>query len=364
MRENVKHPVVLITGCSGLIGSRVAKELAPDHHIVGLDVRPPDPGVPLEFVECDLTDETRGMAAIRGVGRRYPVVASVLHLAAYYDFSGEPSPLYQKLTIDGTGRLLRGLRAFDRVEQFAFSSSLLVMKPTEPGELLDETSVVRAEWDYPESKLEAEKVVVEARGDIPAVILRIAGVYDEQGHSPPITQQIWRIREKKLESFVFPGRSDHGQSFVHLDDLASCLRKVVEKRASLEDHEVFLIGEPDVMSYEEMQEQIGEHLHGAEWPSIRIPKSVAKAGAWIKEKLPVGEDEQFIKPWMVDLADAHYAVSIDRARERLGWVPGHRLRTSLADMLRELGRDPEAWYRENDLPVGDGRSRAASNQSG
>ena len=41
MREDVKHPVVLITGCSGLIGSRVANELAPDHHIVGLDVRPP-----------------------------------------------------------------------------------------------------------------------------------------------------------------------------------------------------------------------------------------------------------------------------------------------------------------------------------
>ena len=48
-------------------------------------------------------------------------IASVIHLAAYYDLSGEPSPLYDEVTVQGTERLLRHLQEF-QVEQFVFSS--------------------------------------------------------------------------------------------------------------------------------------------------------------------------------------------------------------------------------------------------
>ncbi len=40
-------------------------------------------------------------------------IAAVVHLAAYYDFAGKPSPLYQKITVEGTERLLRVLQGFD-----------------------------------------------------------------------------------------------------------------------------------------------------------------------------------------------------------------------------------------------------------
>jgi len=41
-------------------------------------------------------------------------IASGIHLAAYYDFSGEPSPLYDEITVRGTERLLRALQAHRR----------------------------------------------------------------------------------------------------------------------------------------------------------------------------------------------------------------------------------------------------------
>jgi hypothetical protein len=94
-------------------------------------------------------------------------------------------------------------------------------------------------------------------------------------------------------------------------------------------------------------------LHGEEWPAIRIPKVVAKAGAWVQDKLAGDDEPTFIKPWMVDLADQHYPVAIDRARAKLGWEPQHRLRTTLDEMTRRLKQDPAAWYRNNDLPVPD-----------
>jgi nucleoside-diphosphate-sugar epimerase len=180
------------------------------------------------------------------------------------------------------------------------------------------------------------------------VILRIAGVYDENCHSIPIAQQISRIYEKRLESYFFPGDAGHGQAFVHLKDLVDCFDKVVELRHELNTHEVFMIAEPDVMSYAELQDQIGELIHAQEWPTIRIPKVVAKAGAWVKEKTADQEDT-FIKPWMVDLADAHYPVEIARARQILGWQPKHLLRNTLSQMIGDLKTNPRRWYQKNKL---------------
>jgi nucleoside-diphosphate-sugar epimerase len=182
------------------------------------------------------------------------------------------------------------------------------------------------------------------------VILRIAGVYDEYCHSIPLSQQISRIYEKKIEAYLFPGDAEHGQAFIHLNDLVSCFRRTVAVRRQLGPIEVFLIAEPEVMSYEELQDNIGLLIHGTEWPTIRIPKLVAKAGAWAQDVIS-GTGETFIKPWMVDLADAHYPVEIERARKRLGWEPTSRLRYTLGEMIAHLKRDPKRWYQINGLNV-------------
>src|SRR5690606_16450801 len=181
--------------------------------------------------------------------------------------------------------------------------------------------------------------------------LRIAGVYDENGHSPPITQHIRRIREKTIESYFFPGDPESGQAFIHLDDLICAIRLVIERRGSLDEVEVFLIAEPDVMSYDELQEEIGRLIHGEKWPTVRIPKVAAKLGAWLKGKLSRDERKPFIQPWMIDIADDSYPVAIEHARERLQWEPRKRLRTTLPEMIRRLKEDPRAFYEENKLPL-------------
>jgi hypothetical protein len=118
--------------------------------------------------------------------------------------------------------------------------------------------------------------------------------------------------------------------------LASRSRKrVIAARQRLGPEEVFLVAEPDVMSYAELQERIGLMLHGEEWPTLRIPAPLAKAGAWLQERLGFGGDG-FIKPWMVDLADENYPVYIARAERVLGWRPLRRLRNSLDRILSRL----------------------------
>jgi hypothetical protein len=89
---------------------------------------------------------------------------------------------------------------------------------------------------------------------------------------------------------------------------------------------------------------------------LRIPKAAAAIGAWAQDKLePVVPDAidqgepPFIKPFMVRMADDHYALDIGRARQLLGWTPKHRLKDRLPDMVRTLKQDPAAWYEANGL---------------
>lgn len=136
------------------------------------------------------------------------------------------------------------------------------MKPAEDeGQILTESSPTEPAWDYPRSKLEVEKVIREDRGSVPAVILRVAGVYGVDTRVVPIAQQMRRIYEREFESYFFPGDATHGQAFVHLDDLIACIRLAIARRHQLGRYEVFLVAEPDVMSYAELQDRLGELIH-------------------------------------------------------------------------------------------------------
>ncbi len=342
--------VILVTGSSGLIGSAVVRRFAEHFTVIGFD-RAGDPHPPKE-AECVCVDMTSGESVQAGLARvRYAYgerLASVIHLAAYYDFSGEPSPKYQEVTVRGTERLLRGLQAF-QVGQFFFSSTMLVHAPTVPGQCITEESPLDPRWDYPKSKVETEAVLRNERGTIPTVVLRIAGVYDDDCHSIPLAHQIQRIYERRLTSHVFPGHISHGQAFIHLDDLVDALLMAVQRRPGLPPELTLLLGEAETLSYDELQHQLGRLIHGEEeWETREIPKTVAKTGAWLQDTLPLAE-EPFIKPWMINLADDHYALDITRAREILGWSPRRSLRDTLPAMVARLKADPLRWYRENHL---------------
>ena len=342
---------IVVTGSSGFIGQSVVRRLAGQFRLVGFDrEKSPHPPKEAECICVDLSSDESVLAAFDRVRYAYGHrIGSVIHLAAYYDFSGEPSPLYDEITVRGTGRLLRALRGFE-VGQFVFSSTMLVHAPCEPGERIDESSPVDAKWDYPRSKVATEELIRRERGAIPAVILRIAGVYDDECRSIPLANQMQRIFERRLTSKVFPGDAGRGQAFVHLEDLTEALAAVVHARARLGPEEVFLIGEPETLSFDELQRSFGRLILGDEdFETKAIPKALAKMGSWLEDQVP-GE-EAFIKPWMIDLADDHYALDIGRARELLGWAPSQSLRQTLPRMAAALRADPIRFYRNNKLQM-------------
>ncbi len=341
-----------MTGGSGLLGTDLVERLRHRYRVVVLDTAG-DPESPsdVEFICTDLTSSSSVQRAVKRVAGTYGHhLASVVHLAAYYDFSGEPSPRYDEVTVEGTKRLLEALDSL-AVDQFVFSSTMLVHEPTEPGEPIDATDPLDPSWPYPESKVETEQLIRAHEGPgAPerVVIARLAGVYDEAGHSPPIVNQIRRIDGGWITSRFYPADLDRGQAFVHRDDAVDALARIVDRRDDLPSRTALLIGEPRTYGYGEIQNAIGRTLYGTAWTTLRVPAPVAKLGAWIREKNPFGDDP-FVRPWMVDRAGDHYELDIAPARELLEWEPQHRVIEVIGAMVERLRKDRDAWYRANGL---------------
>ncbi len=349
-----ERPNVIVTGSSGMIGREICLRLADAGYFVfafdRVGMPEPPKGSFVRDVEFDVTNYSNVRWAMEDVRKaRGPELASVIHLAAYYDFSGEDSPMYEKVTVEGTDRILNHLQSF-KMEQFIFSSTMLVHKPCQPGEHISEQWPLEGKWAYPQSKIKTEKLILDGHPQVNSVLLRIAGVYTDWAEQPTLAQQIKRIREKELESYLFPGNPQAGQSLVHLDDCVKAILAAVERRREIPPRTPMLIGEPDPPSYTELQEALGELIHGKEWATVQIPGWFARAGAWVQEKAAaVTGGEPFIRPFMVSLADDHYALNIARAGELLGWTPKHRLLDELPKIIAKLNADPETWYRRNKL---------------
>lgn len=351
----MSKPVVIITGSSGRIGRAVAERFAPHFQLVGFDFVPSDKTPPsMDYVKVNLESDESVAAGFAYVKEKYGShITSVVHLAAYYNFTGEPTDKYQTITVQGTARMLKNLQAFT-CEQFMFSSTMLVHAPCEPGSKIRENSPLLGLWDYPRSKIETEHVMKTQRGSIPIVVHRIAGVYDDYCNSIPLSTQIQRIYEKQFASHVYPGDVNRGTSYLHMDDLVDCIDLTVQKRGTLPAELTVLVGEDRLMTYAELQMLFEDLIFGRHWKIWPIPKPIAKVGAFLQNIT----GQSYIKPWMIDIADIHYDLDVSLAKEKLGWVPRRFVKDSAPHMIAALKKDPIAWYKHHQLVMPSWMKRA------
>ena len=356
--ENTANkPLVLVTGAAGKIGTAVVRAIEKDYRVVGMDVS--KQGAACDVIETDLTSpDAIKLAMGELVDTHGEEIASVIHLAAYFDFSGENSPAYDKVNVEGTRNLLRELRAC-RVGQFIYSGTMLVHRPGAPGVPITESTRIDPKWAYPQSKARTEKVIREERGDIPCVLLHLAGLYDETTGVPTLMQQIRRIYERDPKAYAYSGDLETGQSFLHQSDMVDAFKRTLDRRSDLPGETTILIGEPEAVSYGELQETLAKLIHDDDdWQTVSVPEPLAAAGAWLEtatepvvpDALDYGETP-FVKPFMVEMANDHYELDISRARALLGWQPRHRLRDTLPKMVEALKADPLGWYKANGLTV-------------
>lgn len=350
MNDHTDKKTIIITGSNGFIGNAITKRLHQKYNVIGFDQIIPKESLCITNYEVNISSQESISKALEDMRLKFGSnIASVIHLAAYYSFAEQESPEYDKITVKGTSHFLQLLKNFE-VEQFIFSSTMLVHRPAEIGEKISEASPVEPSWAYPKSKVDAEKILKREHAFIPLVNLRIAGVYDDHCHSIPISNQIMRIYEKQLSGRLYPGNDSKGQTFLHLDDLVDAIDKIIEKRKILPAEVDLLLGEPKAMSYAELQHIVAMLIHGHHWDSLKIPLWFAKSGSWLQHHTPFIR-KPFIMPWMIDFTNHHYELDISRAQKLLEWKPQHELQQALPIMIEALKKNPLQWYKENKLKV-------------
>jgi hypothetical protein len=98
--RSTAREVIIVSGSSRLIGTALTNKLSDEYRVIGLDnVGYPFPPITAECVCIDITSDESMANAMRRIEYGYEKqVASVIHLAAYYDFAGKASPLYDQIT--------------------------------------------------------------------------------------------------------------------------------------------------------------------------------------------------------------------------------------------------------------------------
>jgi UDP-glucose 4-epimerase len=356
--KNSDKKLVLVTGSAGRIGSEVARRLGENYQIVGFELlRAIYASDNEELVPLDVSSEESIHQAFKHIEAFYgKKIASVVHLAAYYSFTDQKYSKYNKITVQGTKNLLKALQSFE-VEQFIFSSTMLVHKATKPGKKLTEDSPLDGNWAYPKSKIETEEVIAKYRGKIPSVVMRISGVYDDDCDSIPISNQIQRIYEQSFTAHFFPGDMSHGASFLHMKDVVDLIEKAVEKRNTLPKAVTVLVGEEKTLSTRFLQNKISNEFFGKNIWMMRLPGFVAWIGSWVQCHIPF-MPKPFIRPWMIKLADEHFELDTSLAKKLFDWEPKHDLEHLLTDMCNDLKADPAAWYKKNNLKMPKGMKKS------
>ena len=347
------RPLVLITGAGGNLGQTLAESLDVSYRVVGLDRKAQQTSFPV--LQADFASAASIDLALHKLRDAFGTrIASVVHLVTYFDFSNADDPRYRSVNVEGTGHLLRALQAF-QVDQFIYASTMLVHAPCRPGERIDESQPIDPRWAYPRSKAAAEEVVRREHGRIRYVNLRLAGVYDDRSLVPTMAQQFARIYERDMQSYFYSGSTLVGQAMLHRDDMLDAFRRTIDRRDDLPADAEILVGEADAIGYDALQDRLGALLHGVDdWPTVQVPKPFAAAGLWAQARLePVIPDAidkgqaPFVRPFMAEMADDHYALDTRRARDLLGWEPRHSFKKELPTLVRSLKEDPPGWYRRN-----------------
>jgi dihydroflavonol-4-reductase len=324
----------LVTGATGFIGRRlVDRLLAGGNEVVAL-VRDRGPGgrggLPpgVRVHPGDLTrPETLGDAG-RGCARLY-------HLAGLVTFDPRAHERLHRVNGRGTADLLSAAAGWGVARTVVVSSACTVGLADSARRLLDEdaapTRAVVAANPYLASKLEAERVAVEAARTQHVVVVNPSTVYGPGDHSLNSGTLIRQVARAPAVP-VPPG----GSNVVDVDDVVTGILLAAERG---HPGRRYLLGGHN-LSFREIIETIVEVTGRRPWllPVPRIARGLCAAAAWGVGRLA---GARLLTPQIVDDLFAFKFYSSRRAREELGWAA----RASFEQSVRGAW----AYYRERGL---------------
>jgi UDP-glucose 4-epimerase len=257
---------VAITGANGFVGGRVLAHL----HDRGLDaiglVRPNRRLSRYDLPRREVAEwsETALADALEGV-------QTLVHAASVVHRPGVSVAEHHAFNVGGTRTLLAVARARG-VRRIVFLSTIKVYGE-EPVGLIDERTPTGGPSPYASTKLDAERLLLDAAGDGgPTVtIFRLCPVYGagDKGNVRRVTIAIARRR------FAIPGDGSTRKSVVHASTVAEAVLRAIQRDTS----GVFVLADREAPSMRELGDTIARALGRRSPPSVPIPLALGLAAS-------------------------------------------------------------------------------------
>ncbi len=244
---------VLVTGATGFIGGRFVSRMVRKEFDVVCTVRKTSNtsslekmGAPLRV--CDITDAGEVDEALRD---EMPDI--VCHSAALVR-SDDPQDLYSA-NVTGTRNILKA--CFERgIKRLVYVSTIAVINGND--ELpLNDGMPYKANCSYGESKLEAEKIVVEYRKKgLNCAIIRPCMIYGED--EPHLLNKLFSLAEKY--PIMVPDNRD-AEKKLHLgyvENVAQVMELAMFSDKALDG--TFIIADEDILTYRQFLEILSQEL--------------------------------------------------------------------------------------------------------
>jgi len=288
----------LLTGASGFLGQYLQEALAKNYTVNTLSRR--------GTIPCDLSTETPQLS------EQYDLVVHAAGKAHSIPKTDEEKKSFFKVNAQGTRHLLDGLAKHQFTGRFVFISTVAVYGQ-EIGENIEEVFSLDGSTPYAQSKIEAEKVLIEAseRHNFDLTILRLPLI---AGNNPPgnLGSMIDAIQNGKYLS-IAGGKAR--KSIVLAKDVAELVSS--ENMAN----GIFNLTDGDHPSFRELELLISDKL--AKRPPRNIPMILARllglVGDILGKKFPVNS-------LTIKKITSNLTFNDNLARSAMNWSP-HKVKS-------------------------------------
>lgn len=346
-------PVVVLTGVSGNLGSRLLPLLG-RYSVIGVDVSPPKTDSELRFESLDLGQEssTRSLFELLRDTHAY----AVIHLAFVIDpvRTGvlDVERMWQ-INVAGTARVMEAVTevnrsADDGIKQFIFPSSVSAYGSDLPAPATEDSLLAAHTLPYAIHKKQSDEVVQQRCTSLrgcSVYILRphiFAGASVENylmgafrgtpnGKSPRAEKM--RNAGKRLPCMLPRGQKylDNKLQFIHVDDMSRLVHHILQREPEPQRLTVLNVaGRGDPLSFARCIEMAQAKL-------VRVP------GKWVMRQVLRFLWKQRISaipPEAVPYMTGQYIMNTDRLRRFLGPEYEHVIRYTITDAFADSFRAP------------------------
>jgi nucleoside-diphosphate-sugar epimerase len=344
-------PVVVVTGVSGNLGSRLLPLLG-RFSVIGVDVNPPQTDSELQFERMDLGQESSTRVLYELL--RDTHAHAVIHLAFVIDpvRTGvvDVERMWQ-INVAGTARVMEAVTEANRttddgVKQFIFPSSVSAYGPNLPAPATEESLLAAHTLPYAIHKKQSDEVVQtrsHALRGCSVYILRphifagasvenyLMGCFHGTPNGKSERAKKMRTEGKRLPVILPRGQQylDNKIQFIHVDDMARLIVHILQREPETQRLTVLNVtGRGEPLTF-------GRCIQMAQAKLIRVP------GKWtMRQILKIGWKRKIsaIPPEAVPYMTGEYIMNTDRLRRFLGPEYEHVIRYTIADAFADSFR--------------------------